>query len=242
MSLRGITVCVNYSDLLARSIEAWHVGLDRLIVVTSSADKKTQELCKFHNVEMHITDIFYENGASFNKGAALSEAIIVKKLREEHADWILVFDADIVPPTDWRDQLSQYQLTPGVLYGAFRYWVHETGRLVVNKYRRMPQGWVLGFFTMFHSSDQHLPKSLMEPVFDICWPHAGNYDTIFCRLWERKDQIILPIPMIHLGEERQNWMGRDKKEDLKATLSLRKSHEDWMREKMPQPPTLNVTR
>lgn len=237
MNLRGICVCVNYSDLLARSLGHWHTGLDRLVIVTAPADHATRDLCAHHNVETHVTDIFYANGARFNKGAALSEAVHAKEFRR-HADWLMTFDADIVPPVTWRIDLEKAQLQRGSLYGARRYWVPENSQLLlVDPAHKMPQSWVIGFFSVFHSSDPRLPTG---PLFDLHWPHGGIYDTTFARRWPMPDHKILPIPMIHLGEERTNWMGRDDKAraDLREVLSKRRGYEDWEKERMKNPPKI----
>lgn len=237
MNIRGTTVCVDYADLLARSLKLWHTGLDRLIVITSTADTATQKLCRKHNVETHVTDIFYANGAHFNKGAALSECAAASGIRDS-ADWILTFDADIVPPDDWRAAVERSMPVPSMLYGTRRFWQPETAEhLVVDQTKKMPQSWVLGFFMLFHANDPHLPAG---SLFDLHWPHAGNFDTIFCRRWPKQNQVILPIKMIHLGDERKNWCGRaaSKRPTLTNILAERHGHEDWQREKMANPPQL----
>lgn len=233
MNLRGVVVCVNYADLLSRSIKRWHEGLDRLVVVTSKKDVATQELCHNNNIETHVTDVFYENGAKFNKGAALSEAINCNGFRE-YADWILVFDADIVPPEDWRVAINKMEFEQDKLYGTYRYWVKEDGPLTVDKTHKMPQGWVLGFFTMFHNCN----PVVTNPVFDIWWPHAGAYDTEFTNKFPKNKQVLLDIPMIHLGEERCNWVGRGDKEGMKQLLASRKAPGDWKHERMANPPKI----
>lgn len=236
MNIRGLTVCVNYADLLARGLELWHTGLDRLIVVTSTTDTETQNLCNRLNVECYTTDIFYANGARFNKAAGLSEAIAATRLRED-ADWLLTFDADIVPPADWRICVERAVPRSGNLYGTYRYQVPENAvKLVLGASKRMPQSWVLGFFMLFHNSD----PNVASPVFDLHWGHCGNYDTVFCRRWPKANQIILPIPMFHLGNERENWMGRGTRDDLREMLAKRHGHEDWEKEKMAQPPIIKV--
>lgn len=236
MNLRGMVVCVNYSDLLARSIDRWHVGLDRLLVVTDTKDQATHELCRKHSIEVYKTDIFYANGAKFNKGAALSEAAVATRYRH-YADWLMTFDADIVPPVNWRSEVVRQNLQFGKLYGASRYWVPEhSSEFVVHPHRKMPQGWVLGFFMIFHSQDCYAKH---DPLFDMFWPHAGCYDTTFCRRWPKGDQVILPIQTIHLGEERTHWAGRGKSHVLNSEfLQHRRGYEDWEREKMLNPPSL----
>lgn len=238
MRLSTIIVSVNYSDLLERSISLWHGGSDRLIIITSSEDTKTQELCRRHNVEMHITDVFTANGAHFNKGAAMSEAVFCKGLRDRQG-WILTVDADIVPNEHWRDDLEAQNLQPGTLYGARRHRQPEKAdRLALEHKNLMPQKWVIGFFTLFHTTDHHLPP-IEEPLFDICWPHAGNYDTAFTRRWQPEKRRLLKLPLIHLGDERSHWLGRGKRQELhRKFFSGRPSIEDWSHERMKVLPTL----
>lgn len=240
MNIRAIVVCSGFADLLAHSLCKWHTGSDRLVVITSSGDKATQDLCASMGVETHVTDIFWENGAHFNKSAAMAECVAKLKLREG-ADWLLTFDADMVPPKDWRDRLEAMALTPGLLYGSRRYQNPEnTKNPVFNPRALMPQHWVIGFFTLFHNSDRALPQ-MSEPLFDLHWPHAGNYDTAFSFRWRRQDHVLLPLPLIHLGEERANWMGRGKKALLhKKVFSQRPHINSFGHEKMENPPTLLV--
>lgn len=241
MKLTGIVVCVGYHDLLAHSLPLWHQGLDRLLVITSGTDKPTQDLCDRHNVQTHVTEIFYQNGARFNKGAAMAEACHKHNLRAE-CEWFLTFDADMVPPHNWRDMLERADLKCGTLYGAWRYQNPEkvqTPVLLMN--RRMPQHWVIGFFSLFHANDPHLPPP-NEPLFDLHWPHAGNYDTAFTNRWAKHEQVILNnLHLIHLGEERANWLGRGRKAELHKRVFARRPHITiFGHERMANPPTLLV--
>lgn len=243
MNVRGVVVCVDFSEMLSRSIARWQAGCNRLIVVTSPRDERTLKMCRLFNVETHITDIFYANGARFNKGAALSEAILHKRWRD-YAEWLLLFDADIMPPVNWRDQFFRQRRRHDTLYGAWRYKVPED-KTDFDRYftpdpkTRMPQSWVIGFFCMFHNVDPHLPKA-DKPMFDLDWPHAGNYDTTFTRRWPREKQEILNAPpMYHFGEERRHWAGKGEYSRLRGEfLDHRGGWEDWERERMANPPVI----
>jgi hypothetical protein len=244
MNIRGLTVCVNYGDLLRRGLDRWHVGLDRLVVVTSPADKGTQELCDQYNVEWYATDIFYANGAKFNKAAAMAEAIKYCDLRHQ-AEWLLMFDADIVPPKNWREQVENLRPQMGFVHGAKRWYVPENisdAMLDLPSSRPISSVSVIGFFMLFHTND---PRLGPNPIFDLHWPHAGNYDTVFARKWPSHCHRILPIQFLHLGEERVNWTGRGKKDETLNMLKQRRGFvtgkrfsEDWQREAMVNPPTL----
>lgn len=247
MRIHGLVSCVNYFDLFTKSIALWRHGLDELTVVTSPADTHTQALCRQHSAGLYITDSFFKNGALFNKGYALSVAAHELEIISAKTDWVLIFDADMVPPADWRAKLEAANggtagsgLHPGFLYGA-RCWQQpeHTANPVLNlKHKPIPQDWVIGFFSLFHATDQCVPKP-PEPLFDVCWPTAGCFDTVFTRRWPPNYQVILAEPkFIHLGEERTNWCGREPsaKKVLAKILRQRRKREDWSHERMHTPP------
>lgn len=238
MNIRGLTVCVDYSDLLSVGLDRWDTGLDDILVVTSKADEKTKELCRSMHIPFHETDIFYANGAGFNKGAGLSEAIIATNFRH-NADWILLFDSDIVPPANWREVVEKHQPQPGKLYGAWRYENPENFTLEQcdpRKGPRIPQTWVIGFFALFHSQDPRVPP---DPLFECQWRHAGNYDTSFSWRWPHvgpsKCQEFINLHTVHLGRQRQNWLGRGKGQELHDLLRQRRHFHDVEKERIVPP-------
>lgn len=245
MKLTGLIVCVDYADLFTKSIDRWHTGLDRLLVITTPSDKATIELCRRHNVETHLTDIFYANGAKFNKGAALSEAVIACRIREG-AEWLITIDADMVPPSNWREIVEEAKPKIGKLYGSLRYSLPESTTLencVTDNARRMPQSWIIGFFSMFYVRDPRVPS---DPMFETHWTHAGNFDTSFSWLWGGQDalerrqwQEFLPLNLIHLGDERKHWLGRDtgngNGDKLRQLLGSRQHFHDVERERIEPP-------
>lgn len=151
-----------------------------------------------------------------------------------------MFDADMIIEPRWRDHVKPLSAYTDVLAGAYRYEIPLNGNTCDVGPFRMPQGWVIGFFTLFNNLDPHLPR-MDEPLFDMHWPHAGNYDTIFVRRWPKENQTILPIRMYHQGEERKNWCGREDTRALECVLAQRKKAEDWERERMPNPPDLSYS-
>ena len=237
MRLTALTVCVDYAEYLAQGLKRWHIGCERLVVVTSSRDQDTIELCRQHNVITHITDIFYAGGAVFNKGAALAEAAAVKKLWQPRDEWLLTFDSDIVPPEDWRKQLEKFNLQPGTLYGSYRFAgkINEYGVLPGERMPPVDEA-VIGFFTLFHAQDPRLPHG--GPLFELVWPHAGNYDTVFTWRWPRCRQYVLPLALAHLGEAKTNWAGRGKEEVLKQIMAARKTRQWREHERLANPPVL----
>lgn len=195
MKINGLTVSVNYADLFEKSLSRWTRGLDHLLVVTSPADAATQGLCDNWGIPYYPTDAFYRNGAAFNKGLAISEAVEACHWIEDA--WQLLFDADIVPPSDWRDIVEAARPQPGILYGATRQL--ESGE------RFSDRSEIPGYFQLFHGSDPNVQR---KPLLDTSWRHAGGMDSEFHQRWLGNRKRWLDMTLIHQGEPGMNWHGR----------------------------------
>jgi len=190
MKIHGLTVCVNYADVLAKGLATWARTLDSLIVVTTPDDHATHALCAKHSVATYRTVAFHERGARFNKGLAIAEAY----KRFPALDWMLFFDADIEPPSNWRS-VAERKVELGRLHGATR-------RNANGSPENDPD--IAGFFHLCHVSD---PNMQFDPIVDTHWYHAANYDTTFQNRWPKVRRVFLPIEVIHHGEPGKNWCG-----------------------------------
>jgi hypothetical protein len=233
MYLEGLAVCVGYDDLLIQGWSRWVRALDRLIVVTAPHDTRTQGLCDYCEtadccVECFCTNAFYRHGSHFNKGLAIAEAISRLSLQ----DWLLFFDADIVPPADLRERLTNVAPQVGWLHGPWRRQcdsqdtlrsILESGSWDLSALPRVNDGEMAGYFQMFHAADQHLSADLHDCI-DTQWPHAGGYDSQFQARWPRKQQARLPFEVVHLGPHGENWHGRASRRwddrDIRSTGGL----------------------
>ncbi|HEY1190582.1 MAG TPA: hypothetical protein VGE74_23315 [Gemmata sp.] len=206
MTIHGITCSVDFADRLASGIDRWAAGLASLCVVTTPDDSATLALCVDRpGVRVHMTDAFTRDGAAFNKGAALSEAVDAGKV--PMGDWVLAFDADIIPPADWADRIANARPVAGTLYGATRTLCDGLADADAAT-QRVDDADVAGFFMLFHGRDVNAAH---RPLFDSCWRHAGNYDTRFMHRWAgggSGDRQILPLLVAHQGPVRENWWGR----------------------------------
>jgi glycosyltransferase involved in cell wall biosynthesis len=216
MHISAFTVCVDYSDYLSSSLALWQATLDSLVVVTSHADKLTQGLCEALGVRVHATDVFYASGAKFNKGAALAEAYAASPTPP---DWVLFFDADVIPPPDWLVHVQACQPTPGCLHGCFR---DELDGSPIKD----PD--IAGFFHLAHISDANMQQ---VPIVDTHWTHAGAYDSTFQNRWPKDKRIRLPLRLIHQGETWKNWCGRGNTDAMQELLAnRRRKGGDWKHE------------
>ncbi len=199
MKINGLVVSVNYSEQLAHSIDLWMGGLESLMVVTDFDDNATARMAHRHGATVCRTDAFYLDGAHFNKGRAMEQA----RATMPWSDWILFFDADVIPPADWKQRLEDIQPAPGNLYGCWRY--DERGARIPDDCHGY------GYFQLFHSAD---PIAQTSPLIDRHWPHAGNSDSFLMLRWKNAGRLapVLSFGLTHPGGPDHNWFGVGRQE------------------------------
>jgi hypothetical protein len=132
-------------------------------------------------VAIGVTNAFTKHGAHFNQGAALNVALEYAK----PTDWVLSINCDVLPPTDWREQLGT--LEPGILYGC-----HRSDRQTTEPY---------GYFQLWHVLDPNAAP------FPECYGHAGRYDAVFLERWPPEKRRMLQFTVEHLGQPATHWHG-----------------------------------
>lgn len=203
--IRGLTVCVGYDDFLRLTLPKAIRHVHKMLVITSPADTRTQELAKQYpdNVLLHVTDAFYRNDAPFNKGAAMEEGFDV--IGRE--GWMLIMDADIVLP----DRLPHTPLQIGKLYTPRRRILSNVSGLTslpdvpMDHYPLRNEDGHFGYFQLFHASD---PVLRTKPWYATDWRHAGGADSVFQRRWKLGNKIRPRFEVLHLGDPDMNWFGR----------------------------------
>lgn len=207
MKIHALTVCVNYVDWLAIGFERWKKDLASWTIITDSKDAQTAAFAMQNEVRLFQTDIFYEHGAAFNKGAALETA---RAVLPEQQDWLLLLDADIAPEPDWFAKLCAAKPEPGFIYGAPRFqYSGDVADIDNPTLRRIPDALCDGgYFQLFHMQDPHIAEL---PVIEMDWSHAGVYDSHLKNRWPRNERRELPIRLVHCGEQ-ENWWGRGNRE------------------------------
>ena len=116
VKIEGLVVCVGFSDILAYTLPNNKSLFNNLVVVTDTKDKDTERLCHIYNVKCIKTDIFYKEGAKFDKGAGINEGL--KHLDLDGFVWL--WDADIWIHPHSMKQLKKIHLNPQHLYGCDR--------------------------------------------------------------------------------------------------------------------------
>jgi hypothetical protein len=226
MRIHGLTVSVNYAEELSKTLPNWVPGLSSLAIVTDLNDCKTPLVASgFANVNLHRTNVFYESGAVFGKSQAMEEA----RQRMPWEEWILFFDADILPPIDWHQKVMSAAVRVGFLYGVRRREcrdVADTDKPDLPYPHHDMAG--LGYFQLFHSTDPAVQDSpLLKP-----FRNASGYDCEFRRRWSSEKIKQLPFEVIHLGCNRRNWCGKGNDKAMTEMWAERRRQGGWEHEKM----------
>lgn len=201
--MRGILVCVDYSDLLSITLPLNAKHFTEILVISHPSDIKTADVVGMvPNARLFTTNAFYEHGAHFNKGLAMERGF--DEIR--HDEWLLILDADIILPEDLK---IPSQLRSDWLYGMRR-------RILEDPRKYSPSlNWqncpisadrvIAGYFQLF---DPRNPR-LTRPWYDPTWTHAGGCDGYFqSRFGYAQKEWIRGAYCLHLGPRDTNWFGR----------------------------------
>lgn len=200
--MRAITVAVEYHDLLAMTLPANRHHFSEVCVVTSPEDEpNVRPITDAHGAQLVVTDLFYANGADFNKWAALEYGLDQFGRR----DWMAIMDADVV----WPQKLPPFRMIPGFLYSPRRRILPEIAEPpsedVWPQLQLYPEGEFAGYTQIFHASDCHLGPA---PWHQIDWRTAAGGDSEFQSKWPRRRKIRPPFEVLHIGPPGVNWSGR----------------------------------
>lgn len=202
MNIKGITVSVNYDDLLEITLVRNARHLTEIVVVTTEEDKRTQAVvASVPNARCFITDAFTRYGARFNKSLALEEGFDF--IGRE--GWILIFDADTLFP----ESMPLPKLEVGKLYTPTRILLEDPTQWTEdynwNKAKLSNDRHFPGYYQLFHAND---PAINTLPWYDVTFAHAGGGDGYFQSRWHPTNKIRPTFQVLHLGPRDQNWHGR----------------------------------
>ena len=200
--ITGITVCVDYWDILDITIDGWKRLCDEVIIITDMKSLRVFDEAKYKGCIVYGTDAFYRNGATFNKGLAIEE--VVTNLDKYIKDWVCFFDADIYLDNV---KIDTGTLNKKTLYTPFRKIipmekVKDIDTLELKKYPMYPESEFAGYFQLFHKDCKE------RPWYSVDWKHAGGCDSDFQAKFYPENKIRPDFYVYHLGEPGINWNGR----------------------------------
>lgn len=226
-TIEAVIVCVDYADVLAHTLPNNFKYFEKTVVVTHPTDFATKRICQIYGVEVVETELFYETGDIFNKGAAINEGL--KHLSMNN--WVLHLDADIWLHPFAIQQLNYLKLNPQFLYGCDRIMIESFVEWI--KFLEMPdlykENWLLELsnFKIGSRITQYYNGNMWQPLgfFQLWNPKGSNIyeyalntdasksDIEFASKWNRGRKSLIPeVIAIHLeeGESQSgsNWKGR----------------------------------
>ena len=156
-----LLVCVNRSSFLKETLPCNKHKFDNVVVVTTPSDYETHHICREEGVQCVHTDVFYEDGAPFNKGRAINIGLSNLKYNE----WVVLTDADIIFLNEHQKLFRDESLNKELLYGSDRIIIQNKScySKFVSDLALNPQNinldslrskdnkqFCVGFFQMFH--------------------------------------------------------------------------------------------
>lgn len=207
MDIIGITICVNFDDILFHTIDQNAKFLSKWYIVTDPNDSATLDLLTKKNLpNIHV--LFYDKftvNAKFNKGGAIRFAQSHVYAAHEGAN-VLLLDADVILPDTLKPKLPQ-SLAPDVLYGVRERIDYDTLEDFVARKNGTVcfyGGAFVGFFQLYKASTKYLYKDS-----DSCCTCDNDFRDSF------NDRIHIDESIAHLGLAGVNWEGRDYTKDVK---------------------------
>lgn len=210
--LEAITVAINYSDYLELTLPENVSYFDNYNVLTIKEDKETIDLCEKYKANCIIVDNpFGRNNFEFDKGYVIQQGL--KNLK--FFDWVLLLDADIILPLNFRKLVELNFPEANTLYGASRCFVWDYDEYLqyknkekkIDDFYRIEGGWGCGYFMLFHIRSNKIKKIPLN----LLYPN-GNIETDMILLEyfhpKRIDVGKLNFNVLHLGGPSLFWEGR----------------------------------
>jgi hypothetical protein len=199
-------VSVDYADLLAITLPYNRHHFKEAWVVTSHADEETQKVAGEHGAIIVQTDLFYRDGAWFNKFRALEHGLDLMG----RDGWLTIMDADVL----WPKEADLSGAREGCLYTPQRRMLTDLRKLKGGippeeawsefPYHHYQLEWS-GYTQVFHAADPHLGT---PPWHETNWKTAGGADSFFQAKWPPARKLRPPFEVLHLGPGGTNWAGR----------------------------------
>ena len=202
--MRAILVCQNFADVLALTLPYNRHQFEEVYVVTSSrdCDLPVHDIAARCDAKVVTTDVFWDQGAAFNKWGAMEAGLDVMK-RE---GWICVMDVDIVWPRSVRQRCRT-----GFFYTPQRRICEQIPDCIPPEEdwghfpldNRMPEHFS-GYTQIFHATD---PRATY-PWFGRWGFDASTADSKFQKRWPTSHKLRPSFQVLHLGEICKHWKGR----------------------------------
>jgi hypothetical protein len=201
----GITICVNFDDILYHTIDQNAKMVKVLYIVTAPTDSETINLLAMKNIP-NVKVLYYDNffsNAKFNKGGAVRYGQQYVHNLYPDAN-VLLLDADVILPDTLYRHLPA-ALDSDVLYGVTeRMDYHTLDDFLTRKNGNVCfyGGALVGFFQLYKGTDKYLYTHS-----DSCCTCDNEFRDSF------PYRQFIDLSIAHLGVSGVNWEGRDYTKD-----------------------------
>lgn len=210
MQKRAVIVCVDMADILAETLPRNKHHFADTWIVTAPDDRCTAAVAAANGARIARSNLFFANGAKFNKFAPLEECLAAMG---RHG-WLVLLDADIVLPR----AIAWHQLDMQCIHGMDGRRLLPAGAAVPaeNEWNRLPldptnpadgsarHSEVIGYFQAFHCHASFLG---LPPWHKLDLPTAAGGDSLFQAKWPLSLKRWLPHEVLHIGQPAANWNG-----------------------------------
>jgi hypothetical protein len=213
MKYHTIITCINFVDYLEFVYSYNKTVIDKLSILSSTTDKKTEKFCFDNNIFLYQTDTFFKNNNPLNRAAATNEFLLKHQERIQDDEWILFTDADIIfvdPIRIIKVLVDQMKLNKNNVVSC--------PRKIYNDINNYPHGYstienigFFGYFQFFHK-DIIMPELKQNTA-----PLPENIDVsqhdmkFISKYWDNipQNKIYLPdVYAVHCGLIGTHWQGR----------------------------------
>jgi hypothetical protein len=205
----AVITAVDYLDEISATLPYNRHHFSEVVIVTNwSCGGPLFKIAEECNARTVTTNAFYERGASFNKYAAVEQALAVLRAEGKLSGAISVMDADIFIPKG-----AKIDPVPGCLYTPYRRMcptvpppddVPPEHNWANFPRHRLESEWS-GYMHVFHADDPLLGS---PPWYNTSWVHAGGADSWFSQKWPLRLCIRPDWECLHVGTPATNWYGR----------------------------------
>lgn len=112
--LHALTVCVHYADYLWEVLSNHH-HFEDCTVVTCRDDQQTKDLCAAAGLRVIESDYAGPSGACFDSAFAKAPLINEGLQQLPQDGWVVILDADLLLPRNFRQRLDDYDVYPRAL-------------------------------------------------------------------------------------------------------------------------------
>ena len=213
--IEAVIMSVDYGDFLEATLPGNAGKFDHIVLLTTEKDLHTQRLGEQYGCTVVVTDVFYKNESTLNKGFAINLGYEHLK----HKQWVANLDADILLSDTFLDVFlgserdkEKFYWADRFVFDTYREWREflESGKDLKDK-PPLEHGPGIGYLQIFHYDSRAFTEArskTQDHPYPEEWKTLYGSDIRFRDKWPQSSIEKLDFACFHLGEPMKNWQGR----------------------------------